>query len=324
MQPVTQTYQPQPGQPQPQPPQPPKKKTPFGVKLLVVIAIVVVCLIWLGSCAAIISAMGDDPATSTSASPAPASPTSPPASSGPGTAQSYASVTKLRNAVVKAGYPCPKWKRWKLKGSGLAYAKEAGACSDIDYLSTYVDASAVAKQVDTETGVVLIVGPNWILFIPDDYRELVHAALGGKVVDKPKSEAESKPTEPGIGDKVTDDDYQFTVTKVRCGVSRVGDQYSGEKAQGQYCIVSMRIKNVGKEPINFSDENQALIDTKGKNYSPDDAAWIYLDTDPYAEINPGNVLKTVVPFDMPKKARPDYLLLKAGTFGFSEGVRVKL
>ena len=139
----------------------------------------------------------------------------------------------------------------------------------------------------------------------------------------PDPEASQQPTVK-IGEKVTDDDYQFTATKIKCGVSRVGDQYANERAQGQYCLVSMRVKNVGKEPINFSDYNQALVDTKGKNYSPDDAAWIYLDTDPYAEINPGNTLKTVVPFDMPKKAKPDYLLLKAGTFGFSEGVRVKL
>jgi hypothetical protein len=83
--------------------------------------------------------------------------------------------------------------------------------------------------------------------------------------------------------------------------------------------------NVGKEPIHFSDENQALVDTKGKQYSPDDEAWIYMDdSDPYAEINPGNTLRTTVPFGVSKRAKPDYLLLKAGVFGFSEGVRVKL
>ena len=62
-----------------------------------------------------------------------------------------------------------------------------------------------------------------------------------------------------------------------------------------------------------------------KQYSPDDEAWIYMD-DPaiYEEINPGNTLKAVVPFDVAKNAKPDYLLLKAGTWGFSEGVRVKL
>jgi hypothetical protein len=42
------------------------------------------------------------------------------------------------------------------------------------------------------------------------------------------------------------------------------------------------------------------------------------------EINPGNTMKTTVPFDVSKRAKPDYLLLKAGVWGFSDGVRVKL
>jgi hypothetical protein len=71
-------------------------------------------------------------------------------------------------------------------------------------------------------------------------------------------------------------------------VKRVGSTYANEKAQGQFCLVKMRVKNVGKEPIHFSDENQALVDTKGREYSPDDEAWIYMDdADIYAEINPG-------------------------------------
>jgi hypothetical protein len=142
--------------------------------------------------------------------------------------------------------------------------------------------------------------------------------------DEPEPEA-SQPETAKIGEKVTDDSYQFTVTKVTCGTRRIGDQYGGETAQGKFCLVSLRVKNIGDDPITFSEENQALVDTKGKQYSPDDEAWIYMD-DPaiFEEINPGNTLKAVVPFDVAKKAKPDYLLLKAGTFGFSEGVRVKL
>ena len=86
------------------------------------------------------------------------------------------------------------------------------------------------------------------------------------------------------------------------------------------------MKNVSKDPITFSSEDQALVDTKGRTYSPDDEPWLYVDeaVDVTGEINPGNALKTTIPFDVPKKAEPDYLLLKAGVFGFSEGVRVKL
>ena len=146
----------------------------------------------------------------------------------------------------------------------------------------------------------------------------------GAESEEPEPEA-SQPETAKIGEKVTDDSYQFTVTKVTCGTRRIGDQYGGETAQGKFCLVSLRVKNIGDDPITFSEENQALVDTKGKQYSPDDEAWIYMD-DPaiFEEINPGNTLKAVVPFDVAKKAKPDYLLLKAGTFGFSEGVRVKL
>ena len=146
----------------------------------------------------------------------------------------------------------------------------------------------------------------------------------GAESEEPEPEA-SQPETAKIGEKVTDESYQFTVTKVTCGTRRIGDQYGGETAQGKFCLVSLRVKNIGDDPITFSEENQALVDTKGKQYSPDDEAWIYMD-DPaiFEEINPGNTLKAVVPFDVAKKAKPDYLLLKAGTFGFSEGVRVKL
>jgi hypothetical protein len=142
--------------------------------------------------------------------------------------------------------------------------------------------------------------------------------------EEPKPSASQPPTVQ-IGEKVRDDGYQFTVSKVTCGVKRVGDSYSNEKAQGQFCLVKLQVKNVSKEPINYSEENQALVDTERKTYSPDAEAWLYIDdSDPWGEINPGNTLKTTVPFDISKRTKPDYLLLKAGVFGFSEGVRVKL
>jgi archaellum component FlaG (FlaF/FlaG flagellin family) len=149
----------------------------------------------------------------------------------------------------------------------------------------------------------------------------------GSAASEPSPKASQPPAEKTykIGEKATDDDYQFTVTKIKCGVSQVGDSVSNEKAQGQFCLVSLRIKNVGNDAINFSDQNQTLIDTKGKNYSPDDEAWVYTeDGNVMGEINPGNTLKTIVPFDIPKKAEPDYLLLKAGVWGASDGVKVKL
>ena len=206
--------------------------------------------------------------------------------------------------------------------------------------TTYPTPQQPQEQPKKKRGVLkwilIIIGIIVALFVA---LVIIGLALGGEDEDTAAPSAGSsqaastKPSPNGsevptvkVGEKVTDDSYQFTVTKVNCGVRRVGDQYAGERAQGQFCLVSLKIKNVGKDPITFSDENQALVDTKGRTYSADDEAWAYVDSgdDIWGEINPGNTPKTIVPFDVPKKAEPDYLLLKAGVFGFSEGVRVKL
>lgn len=42
----------------------------------------------------------------------------------------------------------------------------------------------------------------------------------------------------GIGDKVRDGSFEFTVKKVNCGVRQVGDTYLNKKAQGQFCVIS--------------------------------------------------------------------------------------
>jgi Domain of unknown function (DUF4352) len=174
-------------------------------------------------------------------------------------------------------------------------------------------------------GLVLAVAACGALFEAGNDSAAPPAASDGSTASESEDSQPPATKTYKIGEKATDDDYQFTVTKIRCGVSRIGDSYSNEKAQGQFCLVSMRIKNVGNDAINFSDENQALIDTKGKNYSPDDGAWVYLDdAEIMAEINPGNTFKTTVPFDIPKKAEPHHLLLKAGVWGASDGVKVKL
>jgi hypothetical protein len=65
---------------------------------------------------------------------------------------------------------------------------------------------------------------------------------------EPEREPEaSQPETYEIGEKARDGGYQFTVTKVTCGVKRVGDQYLGEKAQGQFCMVKLRIKERQQE-----------------------------------------------------------------------------
>jgi hypothetical protein len=105
------------------------------VKIVVIAAI----LIWVGGCGAIVAAIGSsDPAavpTPSSAAPAPTTAASSPSPA----AQRYETVTAPRDAAEAAGYPCPNWERWNPKKDGPEYAKESGACSDLDFFSIYAE-----------------------------------------------------------------------------------------------------------------------------------------------------------------------------------------
>jgi Domain of unknown function (DUF4352) len=138
--------------------------------------------------------------------------------------------------------------------------------------------------------------------------------------------AEEEESLPGIGDTVRDGVLEFTVKSMNCGVTQIGDEYLNKEPQGQYCIVTIKVKNASKKPTTWDGDNQTLIDTKDSEYSPDNSAWAYLDANNtlLEEINPGNSVTGRVAWDVPKKTKPDRLLLKEGIFGFSEGVTVSL
>lgn len=127
-----------------------------------------------------------------------------------------------------------------------------------------------------------------------------------------------------VGKKVRDGKFEFTVTKVKCGRSLVGSSDFGKKAQGQFCEVSVTVKNIGDEPQSMFGDNQYLFDSKNRKYSADTEAAIYLkDSNTlYEEINPGNSLKGTLLFDVPKGIKPAKLELHDSAF--SGGVDVRL
>jgi hypothetical protein len=125
-----------------------------------------------------------------------------------------------------------------------------------------------------------------------------------------------------IGTQVRDGKFAFEISSVKCGVSKVGSGSFSAKAQGQYCVVTMGVGNIGKEPQTFFGSNQKAFDTLGREFSNDTSADLY-DTDSQTwltEINPGNSLTGKVYFDVPKDAKLDYIELHDSAF--SGGVKV--
>lgn len=111
------------------------------------------------------------------------------------------------------------------------------------------------------------------------------------------------PAAAGLGQPVRDGKFEFTVTKVQCGVDHVGDTLLSKKPQGQYCLISVRVTNIGTEARTLAADNQHAYNSAGAKYDADSAAAIYLDDAGralYESINPGNSVDGTVIFDIPK------------------------
>ena len=131
-----------------------------------------------------------------------------------------------------------------------------------------------------------------------------------------------------IGQAARDGKFEFTISKVSCGETTVGtNQYVQKQAQGQYCRVTMGIKNIGDKAQSLSSSNQKLIDAAGKQYSADDTATLYAAPEGssstwYNDVNPGNSVNGDIIFDIPKDVTPTTAELHDSAF--SGGVKVNL
>ncbi|GGL14255.1 hypothetical protein Sme01_06470 [Sphaerisporangium melleum] len=112
-----------------------------------------------------------------------------------------------------------------------------------------------------------------------------------------------RPKRAGIGDVVKDGRFAFKVTRVEKGLTQVGEGFTISKAQGRYVLVHLVVKNIGDEAQLFSDSAQKLIDAKGRQYdAASGAAALGLkDSNAFLNnINPGNSVRGILLFDVPK------------------------
>lgn len=142
--------------------------------------------------------------------------------------------------------------------------------------------------------------------------------------DSDSKDSGSTETAPGLNDAVRDGKFEFTVKKVDCGKTKIGSSMLGTKAQGQFCLVNVKVENIGDEAQSMFGDNQLMFDQEGREFSADTEAAIYLDNAQtlWEEINPGNSINGVVVFDVPKNAVPESIELHDSMF--SDGVTVSL
>lgn len=138
--------------------------------------------------------------------------------------------------------------------------------------------------------------------------------------DKQKKQA---PKTAGIGDAVKDGKFTFKVTKAKNGPKQIGSSYLSHKPQGRFFFVYITVRNHGDEAQYFVGDSQKLL-AGDKEFSADGEASIYLKDSKslLTEINPGNTVKGVIVYDIPKKAKPTAIELHDSMF--SGGVTVSL
>jgi hypothetical protein len=129
---------------------------------------------------------------------------------------------------------------------------------------------------------------------------------------------------PRIGTAVRDGKFEFTVTKVDRGIKQVGGDLLGEKAQGRFALVHVTVKNIGDESQLLDDTSQVVRDATGREFDADSVAAMSIEgNDVFLnEINPGNTVKGVLVYDMPKDAEPASIELHDSMY--SGGVMVSL
>jgi hypothetical protein len=151
-----------------------------------------------------------------------------------------------------------------------------------------------------------------------------------KSVDKALATPAPASSEPAtavsVGKAAKDGNFQFTVRKVQCGQGKIGtNPYLTKKAQGQFCTVTITVKNIKTEPQMLSDSDQKAFvgtasydaDTEAGMYANGNETSVLLNT-----INPGNAVTGKIVFDIPKGAKLTRLELHDSAF--SGGVTVTL
>lgn len=161
---------------------------------------------------------------------------------------------------------------------------------------------------------------------------IIASAAGGG--ESPSSTGENSASSPQgttaqtvkVGEAVRDGKFEFIVKGIECGKSSVGpDQYLTKAAQGQFCLLTLSVKNIGDQQQYFSQSDQKLLNTASQQYSPDSTATLYNsnNSDAFlAQINPGNSVEGVLVFDVPKDQTPTAAELHDSSF--SSGARVQL
>jgi Domain of unknown function (DUF4352) len=101
---------------------------------------------------------------------------------------------------------------------------------------------------------------------------------------------------------VRDGAFRFTADEMQCGLHEIGPPDDYQSPTGQFCVITLTIKNVGTAPAIFADAIQKAYGADGVWFGSDSEAAFYANPDPdifFNDINPGNTVRALVVYDIP-------------------------
>lgn len=118
--------------------------------------------------------------------------------------------------------------------------------------------------------------------------------------------------------------FEFTVTRMNCDSTQIGSPQFGRTAQGVFCIVSVKVTNIGDRAQSFNGSNQYAFDAQNRNFSTDATSAIYLEESKsfLNQLNPGSTVQGKIVYDVPKDTKLARLELHDSAF--SSGAKVNL
>ncbi|WP_007513243.1 serine/threonine-protein kinase [Frankia saprophytica] len=137
----------------------------------------------------------------------------------------------------------------------------------------------------------------------------------------PRSPAPSAPSPGPVGFR--DGGLQFTVEGVECGVEQLGPDFLARRPNGQFCLVTMTVRNVGGSSRQLQSANQYAYDSFGGQHSADYLSRFYLLGETvWQPVAPGASVHGRMVFDIPAEARLKLLRLHGSSTG--TGVSIPL
>lgn len=114
------------------------------------------------------------------------------------------------------------------------------------------------------------------------------------------SAALSEPAYYSQGEKVKVGDIEYTLNSAEV-TDVVGNSFMYEEADGIFIIVDLTIENTGSQSKDISSNYVKVIDSKGRVFESDSAAWIYLDNNLlFKQLQPGLPTRGEAIFDVPR------------------------